>query len=66
MKSKTPSAKPQSNLPHKEIRLSQRDNPLLNQVLEIVNAHTEVQTLWKVVNVHAVRRLNMTDHGPFD
>jgi metal-dependent HD superfamily phosphatase/phosphodiesterase len=41
-----------------------RDNPLLAKVLELVNANLEVQTLWKVVNVHAVSRLAMTDHGP--
>jgi len=48
----------------REISLTVQDNPLLTQILEIVNANIEVQTLWKVVNIHAVKRLSMTDHGP--
>lgn len=41
-----------------------QENPLLHTVLELLNADQEIRTLWKVVNVHAVKRLNMTDHGP--
>lgn len=51
-------------LPNREVRLSVSDNPFLNQIVEIVNQNKEVQTLWKIVNVHAVKRLAMTDHGP--
>lgn len=52
------------HITHKEVSQSVRENPLLAKVLELVNANLEVQTLWKVVNVHAVSRLAMTDHGP--
>lgn len=63
MANKKTAPKTSNHLP-REISLATHDNPLLTQVLEIVNAHVEVQTLWKVVNIHAVKRLSMTDHGP--
>jgi metal-dependent HD superfamily phosphatase/phosphodiesterase len=47
-----------------ELRLPTRHNPKLQQVVERINAHTELQTLWRVCNVNAVDRLRMTDHGP--
>ncbi len=47
-----------------ELRLPTRHNPKLQQIVERVNAHTELQTLWRVCNVNAVDRLRMTDHGP--
>jgi metal-dependent HD superfamily phosphatase/phosphodiesterase len=39
-------------------------NPLLEQVLEKINANLEIKTLWHVLNVNAIQRLGMTDHGP--
>jgi len=47
-----------------ELRLPTRHSPKLQQIVERVNAHTELQTLWRVCNVNAVDRLRMTDHGP--
>ncbi len=47
-----------------ELRLPTRHNPKLQQIVERINAHTELQTLWRVCNVNAVDRLRMTDHGP--
>src|SRR5437773_1366687 len=40
------------------------DNPLLEQVLGMVNTNVEIATLWRITNVNAMRRLGMTDHGP--
>ncbi len=47
----------------KEISVPIQGNKLLKQVLDIVNAHEEIRTLWKITNVTAVNRLSMTDHG---
>lgn len=41
-----------------------QDNSLLETVLEIVNENVELRTLWKVINVNAIDRLGMSDHGP--
>ncbi len=46
------------------IRVPARHNPRLQQVVDRVNADQELYTLWEVVNVNAVRRLGMSDHGP--
>jgi len=47
-----------------EIRLPVRHNPTLQKVIERVNADEELYALWTVMNVNAVTRLGMTDHGP--
>lgn len=39
-------------------------NPLLAKVLKLVNEDPEIQTLWHILNVNAMQRLHMTDHGP--
>jgi uncharacterized protein len=39
-------------------------NPLLEQVLDLINSSPEITTLWKITNVNAIKRLGMTDHGP--
>jgi metal-dependent HD superfamily phosphatase/phosphodiesterase len=46
------------------IRVPARHNPRLLQVVDRVNADAELYTLWQVVNVNAVQRLRMSDHGP--
>ena len=46
------------------IHLPTEENPLLEQVLGLVNANVEISTLWRITNVNAMRRLGMTDHGP--
>lgn len=41
-----------------------RHNPRLQQIIERVNADMELYTLWQVININAVQRLGMSDHGP--
>ncbi|NLJ47822.1 MAG: HD domain-containing protein [Treponema sp.] len=47
-----------------EIRLPVRHNPVLKAIVERVNADEELYALWTCMNVNAVTRLGMTDHGP--
>jgi metal-dependent HD superfamily phosphatase/phosphodiesterase len=46
------------------IRVPARHNPRLLQVIDRVNADEELYTLWQVINIRAVQRLGMSDHGP--
>jgi metal-dependent HD superfamily phosphatase/phosphodiesterase len=46
------------------IRIPARHNPRLLQLIDRVNADIELYTLWQVINVNAVQRLGMSDHGP--
>ena len=46
------------------IRVPARHNPRLLQVIDRVNADVELYTLWQVININAVQRLGMSDHGP--
>lgn len=39
-------------------------NILLEEIQRRVNDSLEIKTLWQIANVHAIDRLNMTDHGP--
>lgn len=47
-----------------DIHLPVRGNQLLERALEIINDDVEIKTLWRVINVNAIDRLGMTDHGP--
>jgi len=47
-----------------ELHLPTRHNQKLAQVVTRINAHQELQTMWRVCNVNAVDRLHMSDHGP--
>lgn len=47
-----------------ELHLPTRHNPKLQELVVRINAHQELQTLWRVCNVNAVDRLHMSDHGP--
>ncbi|MBI5034441.1 MAG: HD domain-containing protein [Chloroflexi bacterium] len=49
---------------HIAIRLPARHNPILKQLVERVNADEQLYALWTAMNVNAVTRLNMSDHGP--
>ncbi len=49
---------------HIVIRVPARHNPALKQVIEHVNANEELYALWQAMNVNAVERLGMSDHGP--
>lgn len=40
------------------------NNLVLKQTLERINANEEITTLWDILNVNAIERLGMSDHGP--
>jgi hypothetical protein len=46
------------------IRLPLRHSPILQQVIDRVNADEELYALWLAQNINAVDRLGMSDHGP--
>jgi metal-dependent HD superfamily phosphatase/phosphodiesterase len=46
------------------IRIPARHNPGLQQIIDRINEDDELYTLWQVMNVNAVQRLGMSDHGP--
>ena len=37
---------------------------LLDKALAVINEDVEIKTLWRMTNVNAIDRLEMTDHGP--
>jgi len=39
-------------------------NVLLEKVLTQINSNREIKTLWRIMNVMAIDRLGMSDHGP--
>lgn len=47
-----------------DIRVPARANSLLEKALVLINEDVEIKTLWRVSNVNAIDRLEMTDHGP--
>jgi metal-dependent HD superfamily phosphatase/phosphodiesterase len=49
---------------HVNIYVPNRHNVILRELLERVNADEELYALWNVINVNAVDRLGMSDHGP--
>lgn len=56
---------PGSELPRRvNIYVPNRHNAILHQLLERINADEELYALWNVINVNAVDRLGMSDHGP--
>ncbi|MGZ3495412.1 MAG: HD domain-containing protein [Thermodesulfobacteriota bacterium] len=46
------------------IRIPVRHNPKLQKIVDHINQDDELYTLWQVMNVNAVQRLGMSDHGP--
>ncbi len=46
-----------------DIHVPARRNALLEHALELINQDVEIKTLWRVINVNAIDRLGMTDHG---
>jgi metal-dependent HD superfamily phosphatase/phosphodiesterase len=48
----------------RNIHVPTHGNHLLKKALDIVNQDDEVWTLWRVINVNAIDRLGMSDHGP--
>jgi uncharacterized protein len=56
---------PPPKLPQpRKISVPVLDNEILEKALEIINENQEVRTLWTVINVNAIDRLGMSDHGP--
>lgn len=45
------------------IRVPSNNNPMIAQALERINSDVEITTLWRVLNVNAIDRLGMSDHG---
>lgn len=39
-------------------------NELLEKTLAAINDNVEIKTLWKIININAIDRLGMSDHGP--
>lgn len=39
-------------------------NELLEKSIEKINTNPEILTLWRIININAIDRLGMTDHGP--
>lgn len=59
----------ETNMPYKSdsqinIHVPARKNELVEQALESINQDVEIRTLWQVINVNAIDRLGMSDHGP--
>ena len=46
------------------IHVPLQGNELLKTALERINADEEILTLWQILNVNAIDRLGMSDHGP--
>jgi len=46
------------------INVPGRGSPKLRHLIEMINADDELYAIWLAVNVNAVERLGMTDHGP--
>ncbi len=46
------------------IHVPTANNKLLEQVLTRINENEEIITLWNILNVNAIDRLGMSDHGP--
>ena len=47
-----------------DIHIPTHANSLPDKVLSIINQDVEIKTLWRISNVNAIDRLQMTDHGP--
>jgi metal-dependent HD superfamily phosphatase/phosphodiesterase len=47
-----------------DIHVPSHPNSLLEKALTVINQDVEIKTLWRVTNVNAIDRLEMTDHGP--
>lgn len=47
-----------------DIKVPTHGNSLLENALAEINKDVEIKTLWRVININAIDRLGMTDHGP--
>jgi metal-dependent HD superfamily phosphatase/phosphodiesterase len=48
---------------HIDIHVPARKNGLIEKALIEINQDVEIKTLWRVLNVNAIDRLGITDHG---
>lgn len=48
---------------NKKINIPENGNVLLKKAIDNINNNQEILTLWKIININAVDRLGMTDHG---
>jgi metal-dependent HD superfamily phosphatase/phosphodiesterase len=55
---------PKKGAQPKNIYVPVSGNELLEQALSKINDDVEVKTLWKIININAIDRLGMSDHGP--
>jgi len=46
-----------------DIHVPLHGNRLLENVLQVINQDVEIKTLWQVININAIDRLGMSDHG---
>lgn len=46
------------------IKVPSKHNPLMEKTVENINNNEEIRTMWKVINVNAIDRRGMSDHGP--
>lgn len=46
-----------------DIHVPARKNSLIEKALAKINQDVEIKTLWRILNVNAIDRLGMTDHG---
>lgn len=53
-----------SSLDQIKIQIPVEGNRVLKEVVGKINGSDEIKTLWKVMNVNAIDRLGMSDHGP--
>ncbi len=60
----SPTSSSPKNPPVRKINVPILENEILGKALEIINHNQEVQTLWKVININAIDRMGMSDHGP--
>jgi metal-dependent HD superfamily phosphatase/phosphodiesterase len=54
---------PISTVPKIQIKVPARNNKKLEKVMALVNSDEELKTLWRIMNVNAIDRLGMPDHG---
>jgi uncharacterized protein len=47
-----------------DIHVPTRDNHLLEKALALINEDIEIKTLWRIININAIDRQGLTDHGP--
>ncbi|MFC1722381.1 HD domain-containing protein [Patescibacteria group bacterium] len=47
-----------------DISVPAKHNKLIEKALVNINSDVEIKALWKIINVNAIDRLGMSDHGP--